>query len=262
MFNDINNLKITLIAQYRASKVIEINDRTDHLITVRLAGESSYYYGDERIVSKEGDIFFWSKGTSYVTKPNLALSGIYGIVRFDADIDYKGYARLRAENYHAFVSAFNDLRRAWMHGDLSHRLTAYSLIYRMLSMLSVCESDKYVSSGMTSVIAPALAYLEEHLFDSSLRVSALYELSGVSGVYFRRVFSKCMNMGPSRYIAQKRLECAKNMLDNASCEYVYEAAEAVGYTDPLYFSRIFKKYYGISPTEVLERAKREIPMDD
>ena len=71
-----------------------------------------------------------------------------------------------------------------------------------------------------------------------------------------------MGVGPSKYIAQKRLECAKNMLDGASCEYVYEAAEAVGYTDPLYFSRIFKKCYGISPTEVLEHAKKENLMDD
>lgn len=261
MFSNINNLKIVKVAQYRATRVIEINDRADHLISVRLEGESVYCYGDERIVSRKGDIFFWSKGTSYVTVPNLRLHGMYGIIRFDADIDYNGYVRLEADNYHAFVSAFNDLRRAWMQADGSHQLLAYSSVYRILSMLSVREDREYVSPDAASVVAPALTYLDEHLFDSSLRVSTLYELSGVSSVYFRQIFSRYMGMGPSKYITQKRLECAKNMLDDASCEYVYEAAAAVGYTDPLYFSRIFKRCYGISPTDVLERAKRENLLD-
>lgn len=261
MFGGINNLKIITVAQYRASRVIEINDRSDHLISVRLAGESVYHYGDERIVSGKGDIFFWSKGTSYVTRPNFNLHGVYGIIRFDADVDYKGYARMRADNYHAFVSAFNELRRTWMHSDGSHRLLSYSLVYRILSMLSVRKDGEYISSDTAAVIAPALSYLDEHLFDPSLRVSTLCELSGVSGVYFRQVFSRCMGIGPSRYVTQKRLECAKNILEGASCEYVYEAAEAVGYTDPLYFSRIFKRCYGTSPTVVLERAKRENLLD-
>ncbi len=55
-------------------------------------------------------------------------------------------------------------------------------------------------------------------------------------------------MAPQKYIISKRISDAKAIMDSGEYEKVQEVAAQVGYSDPLYFSKVFKKFYGISPS--------------
>ena len=57
-----------------------------------------------------------------------------------------------------------------------------------------------------------------------------------------------------QYILSKRLYNAKILLQNTDYN-VTEIAEIIGYDNPLYFSRIFKKAKGISPSEYRKKIK-------
>ena len=48
---------------------------------------------------------------------------------------------------------------------------------------------------------------------------------------------------PRKYITEKRLEKAKSIIDEGNYLHLYDVAEKTGFSDPLYFSRIFKQYY-------------------
>ena len=113
-------------------------------------------------------------------------------------------------------------------------------------MLSGSDEAKKVKRS--EKIRESLNYLEEHIFDPSLTVTKLISLSDISDVSFRSVFKEVMGMSPRQYIISLRMERAKAILESDDSPLVYEVALSVGYADPLYFSRVFKEYFGIAPS--------------
>ena len=72
--------------------------------------------------------------------------------------------------------------------------------------------------------------------------------------YLCRLFRQEMNTTPHKYLANLRLETAADMLCQSTGRSVTEIAHMCGYNDPLYFSRVFKKRYGVSPREYAKAA--------
>jgi len=108
---------------------------------------------------------------------------------------------------------------------------AGSLVKRRSEELSVRISD----------------YIGEHL-NEGLDVSSLTRRFALSRTRLFCVFKECFGMSVSRYIQEKRIEKAKNLLDTTSFS-VGEIALLVGYTEGNYFSKVFKKETGLAPTE-------------
>jgi transcriptional regulator GlxA family with amidase domain len=68
---------------------------------------------------------------------------------------------------------------------------------------------------------------------------------GVGYRHFRRLFQESTGLPPHQYVLNLRLNHAKRLLLTLP---VAEVAARVGFDDPLYFSRMFKKKIGIAPT--------------
>lgn len=68
--------------------------------------------------------------------------------------------------------------------------------------------------------------------------------------YLRKLFKKEQGVTPLEYLTQQRMKKAEAMLTAMwSKDFsVSEVAQLCGYDDALYFSRVFKKYFGVSPT--------------
>ncbi len=80
--------------------------------------------------------------------------------------------------------------------------------------------------------------------------------SGMSVSWFLRCFKQYTKQSPMQYITALRINNAVNLLENTSYN-VSEIAAMVGYENPLYFSRIFHKIKGVSPSryrKVLDRS--------
>lgn len=95
-------------------------------------------------------------------------------------------------------------------------------------------------------IVPMLKrYVEEH-YSERITKEALASCAhcSVAGMY--RMFQKRFGMPPSQYINKVRLGKASVLLES-SAQSIGEIALAVGFDDPVYFSKLFKSYCGISP---------------
>lgn len=80
---------------------------------------------------------------------------------------------------------------------------------------------------------------------------SLYTLSKnmyLSPVYISKIFKEVMGDSPINYLIRIRLAKAKELLENSKLT-IKEISEEVGYNDPYYFSKLYKKYYDVSPSK-------------
>ena len=96
-------------------------------------------------------------------------------------------------------------------------------------------------------ISASVLYIHENYKDPIV-IRDLAEKYHMTYNWFIRCFKDFTGTSPQAYLTDIRLEKAKDLLSNAPFQ-IGEIAELVGYSDPLYFSRIFKKKTGCSPKE-------------
>ena len=93
----------------------------------------------------------------------------------------------------------------------------------------------------------ALHYIDENYTDENLSLNAVAKAANISPNYFSGVFSQEMGQTFVEYLPEKRMTRAKELLrysGKRSSEVAYE----VGYRDPRYFSFLFKKTQGCTPS--------------
>ncbi|MGI6070143.1 MAG: response regulator [Blautia sp.] len=93
----------------------------------------------------------------------------------------------------------------------------------------------------------AKAYIEKHYRESDLSAETLCRQLNVSATYFSTIFKKEVGQSFVAYLTKLRLEHAVELLRTTE-DKTYVISEQVGYTEPNYFSYVFKKQYGISPS--------------
>ena len=103
-----------------------------------------------------------------------------------------------------------------------------------------------------SFVSQAREYLEESYPDPELNIDAVCRLLNVSAAYFSTIFKKETGKTFVSYLTDIRMEKAADMLLTGD-EKSYEVAEKVGFTDPNYFSYVFKKRFGVSPSKYRTR---------
>ena len=96
-------------------------------------------------------------------------------------------------------------------------------------------------------IREAKQYLAEH-YRENPSLEEVADRVGMSPTYLSAMFKKEVGIGFSDYLIQLRCEEAKRLIRTTQ-EPLTAVAEAVGYQDPKYFSRIFRKTVGIKPSE-------------
>lgn len=98
-----------------------------------------------------------------------------------------------------------------------------------------------------TVFEQVTAYIHEHYMDA-LTVPGLAEQSGVNRNRLAYLFNKYAGMGPGEYLQRYRLNRAKELLITSQLP-IRSIALAAGFSDPFYFSRVFKKQFAISPSD-------------
>ena len=86
-------------------------------------------------------------------------------------------------------------------------------------------------------------------FTEDFSVEQLAEMCCLSVGSFRRSFSQCVGMSPVEYRNKLRIQKAVTLLKTGEMT-VGEVAQAVGIPDLKYFSKLFKRYTGVSPSAV------------
>ena len=98
------------------------------------------------------------------------------------------------------------------------------------------------------IINNAVDYINEHYADEDISLDSVAEEINISANYLSAVFSNKVGLSFVEYITKKRMAKAKILLRNTS-KKSGEIANEIGYKDPRYFSFVFKKNQGCTPSQ-------------
>ena len=112
---------------------------------------------------------------------------------------------------------------------------------------SIRYRDSIATNRYKDIVDSAVKYIEENYADEELSLNQLASHVNVSPNHLSTIFSQQTGKTFIKYLTEYRMDKAKEML-RCTSKRSSEISEAVGYKDPHYFSYMFKKTVGMTPT--------------
>lgn len=162
---------------------------------------------------------------------------------------------VKADNSDEMQKLYNKmlstLKTDMVYGDY----TCSGLIYQYVIEFHRLVSDKSPAGGMdrSDILVPVLNYIDEN-FRENFPMTVLAEQAGISPQHLCRIFRQTMHMRPGEYLTRRRIKEAKQLLSGTTLT-VAEICERSGFSDTGYFSTVFKRYEGVSPSEYKQSEK-------
>jgi two-component system response regulator YesN len=124
-------------------------------------------------------------------------------------------------------------------------------VYRILTS-TLAFRDRHTSSHYMSTIQQAKDYIDHHYMEPELSLNEVAAQVNLSPSHFSVVFSKEACQTFKEYLTEIRIQKAKEYLRTTALRSV-DISYQVGYSDPHYFSHVFRKVTGLSPNEFRNR---------
>ena len=140
----------------------------------------------------------------------------------------------------------------YRHLTLANELRRESALLQIFSVLmeeykgTLPKEERY-DYPYQIYVEQAIDYIQRN-FKSNVKINDLASYIGIDRSYLTSIFKSVTKLSPQEYLMNYRMEQAKNMLQSTDMK-IGEVAESVGYYDQLTFSKMFKKFAGVSPTD-------------
>lgn len=96
-------------------------------------------------------------------------------------------------------------------------------------------------------IQEAIHYMEQN-FQNNISIEEIAEICGINRSYLGKIFRNSVGRSPQEFLMNYRMVKATELLKLTTLS-IADIGNAVGYSNPLHFSRAFKNVYGVSPRE-------------
>jgi YesN/AraC family two-component response regulator len=113
-------------------------------------------------------------------------------------------------------------------------------------MLTAPGQASYIPKAKEAYVRKAIDYIKANYYNK-ISISELAKLIGIDRIYLSSLFKETVQLSPQMYLVQYRINKACDLLDNPLLT-ISDISHSVGYSDPLLFSKMFKKIKGVSPS--------------
>ena len=214
-----------------------------HMVLYRPKEPQKYeYYGNEQT-----EVYWVHFTGSDVT--NILYS--YGLTKdkkifyCGSDLEYKNHFRAMIQELQMCKEYFPEMLEMHLRQILIK-------LHRYFNSVSKADNNQIAQD-----IDDAMIYFSEH-YNENICIECYAKEHHMSTSWFIRNFKQYTGSTPMQYILSKRIYNATALLQNEHYN-ITEIATIVGYDNPLYFSRIFKKIQGISPKEYRKNIMQKHP---
>lgn len=150
------------------------------------------------------------------------------------------------------IDYYNESEKDYIWSEIDVSITLSQLSDNLLSKLKSTfgnMSDRNEKSRKANEI---IKYIRERFSDKDLSIQSIANHAYLSQTYLCAYFKKTTGKTINEFITEVRIEKAKELLRDAHIK-LYEITDTIGYTDVNYFSTIFKKHTGYTPSEFREK---------
>ena len=175
----------------------------------------------------------------------------YGLIRPDAPtlvFDYKVSLGAQMQDVELLLRKCTDAQRRY-GGKLSLLLSLHFSEMMFYISQSFCEQFKE-NVRVPAPVSRIVSYINDH-YTQNITLEDICKDTELTKQYCMRVFKRYMHMTIGDYILDLRMRHAAYLLRSTYMN-VNQAADYLGFSSTSYFSRVFKKYYGVSPSEYFE----------
>lgn len=234
-------------------------ETTRHAFIIPISGEAEIYFGEQKFIATPGKIIHGCPNKKVIFKVigntpfnhiNIYYSkslkkGVFSNSTFEFSIDNFEKLTTLLDEFYIIYNTSN------VKEQLKKDLLFQSLISIMFSVPNSIDIQK-------NLIKNSVEYIKENYY-TTITLQDLASKYDKSPQQFSYLFYKYMGIRPIDYIIQYRLKKSFEMLKDGY--KVREVALLVGYDDPYYFSRLFKKHFNFSPSEVNKNTKLLLKKD-
>ena len=226
-------------------------DRERWALLYKATGRTAYTSHGETIICDALHPLLVPRGCSYEW---ISLEGgTFIFAEFQSNVQLDCILPLPLTSEEAFSAAMNDLVSRWRHERPLRKPSCIRDLYVLLLKLLKADLKSYRPGAQQLKIQPAVEYIIDH-YSENLKNDDLAALTGLSTVYFRKVFTEVYGMPPIAYIHALRIRRAKEIL-KSDYGSITSVAQSLGYSSIYDFSRAFKNHTGVSPTAYLKKRK-------
>lgn len=228
--------------------------------TYVVSGQAEFIVNDVRYTVKGGDLICVQKGSRESASVNPHdLMDCYSVNLFATDVSGNDVALPFRTVTHIgiheeLIALFQNLTAVWLLHEPCYRLKARAIFMLILAKCYqlVFHSDfKLNGSSSQKRIEMVLQYILSH-YNEPISIKEMAKMTKLSPLYFGNWFKQETGKTFREYLNMIRVNQAENLL-NSGMYTVSEAAAHCGFSDVFYFSKVFKKYRGIAPSEILKK---------
>lgn len=232
-------------------------------LSILLRGESFYVIENESYYFDEPTILILNPGISHMeyVSENMENQQIHiGLRHFN----FPGFERnfiplssiiVKLGEYDAeFFNICEEIIQERRQARFGYELILRSLVNKLIIYLLRDDQTTTVHKQLDSedqekqrLVNDIKLYIENH-YNEDLTLDQIAESFYISTATLSRIFKEFIDDTPINFLIHHRLDKAKSLIVENPDLTIKEVAETIGYKDPLYFSKLFKKHYGESPT--------------
>lgn len=225
-----------------------------------LQGFQNHYFKDASRVEIVNLMFDPVKNPNLVSQDVKTISGYPALFilepRYRNRMHFKNMLHLNSVDLAKCEYILNGM----LH-ELTHKEPGYELFLKnKLEEIIIFLSRKYSQISFPKAkslvrIGKAISFIENN-YQNNIYVKQLAEMSFMSIRNFQRIFKDSTSLSPNDYLLELRIQSASKLLKETDSA-IYDVSGRVGITDWFYFSKAFKKRFGISPTKYRKQSKIE-----
>lgn len=184
------------------------------------------------------------------------------LYRFIKQLELHSIRQKTLEIY--LLTLFTECTVSFLHYDSVQKIEPYNIVDDII-MLSDSYENLYTNlasifddilatiinetrniKGKSSTFIQINEYIKKHYTDP-INTKTIADSFGFTPAYLSKLFREYKTITPSEYITSLRINKAKELLKSSRSLSIKEVAAVIGYDDPLYFGKVFKKLVGITP---------------
>ncbi len=157
------------------------------------------------------------------------------------------------ERLHLFEEIYSTLKNGYSKNNLDYSISCLFHFLGSLKFIGAYRESISANQHPRDITDEAIHFMRENI-RKRLTLKEISDYVGFSVSHFSTLFQKKTGYSPLNYLSQLKIQEACHYLDFTDMK-INQISSLIGFEDPFYFSRIFTKTMGVSPSEYRSKIK-------